>query len=139
MGATRSGLRAGSAPEAFMEFDTQLKPRDLDPEHPSPIETPWGSISLFAVGAEIFAVQSFCPHLEGPLFQGTVSGETVTCPWHAWSFSLRTGARTALAGIPSRKRGALLVCEVSLGPRGTLLLSNPRGGSISIAESGLGI
>src|SRR5205814_2097602 len=57
-------------------FDTGILPGELDPARPRPIETPWGSFSLFVAagrsGARVRCVQSFCPHLGGPLFQGTV-------------------------------------------------------------------
>jgi nitrite reductase/ring-hydroxylating ferredoxin subunit len=114
-----------ATPEAF---DTGLRPEDVDPARPRPIDTPWGSMSIFACAGELLAVQSFCPHLMGPLFQGTVSGETVTCPWHQWRFSLRTGARVD-AGRYFGPRGddaALLVCDADTGPRGTIVLSRPR-------------
>ena len=109
------------------EFDTGLTRADLDPARPAPIETPWGSISLYVVEGEVLASQSFCPHLEGPLFQGTVSGSTVTCPWHQWRVSLRTGRRLDAVGFLRRDaRDALCVSDVRVGPRGTFLLSPPR-------------
>jgi nitrite reductase (NADH) small subunit/3-phenylpropionate/trans-cinnamate dioxygenase ferredoxin subunit len=108
------------------EFDTGLALADLDPERPLPVETPWGSIALYVVGGEVLASQSFCPHLEGPLFQGTRSGETITCPWHLWRFSLRSGERLDAGGLLSRGRDALLVCDVRVGDRGTLVLARPR-------------
>jgi nitrite reductase/ring-hydroxylating ferredoxin subunit len=113
-------------PDAREAFDTGLLLEGLDPERPLPIDTPWGSISLFVRGGEVFAVQSFCPHLEGPLFQGTLSGEEVTCPWHGWRFSLRSGRRVDLGAILPGAAHTLLCCDVKVGPRRTLLLSNPR-------------
>jgi len=58
----------------------------------------------------------------GPLFQGTVSGETVTCPWHQWRFSLTSGRRLDDEGkeIPGGERLATL--EAAVGPEGTILL-----------------
>jgi nitrite reductase/ring-hydroxylating ferredoxin subunit len=105
------------------EFDTGLRREDLDPERPCPIETPWGSFAIYLVAGEILAAQSFCPHLEGPLFQGTLAGDTIVCPWHQWRFSLRTGARLDLGGCLSRAADALALCDVRTGTRGTLVLS----------------
>lgn len=105
-------------------FDTRLRPSDIDADRPLPIETPWGSISIYRVGDEFLASQSFCPHLQGPLFQGTRSGEEITCPWHQWRFSLRTGERVDLLGRITPGRDTLLVCDVEV--RETLHLSNPR-------------
>ena len=111
-------------------FDTGILPSELDPARPRPIETPWGSFSLFVAagrsGARVRCVQSFCPHLGGPLFQGTVAGEIVMCPWHQWCFDLETGRRVDLAGQLFPGRVALAVCAVSLSPRRTIQLATPR-------------
>jgi nitrite reductase/ring-hydroxylating ferredoxin subunit/uncharacterized membrane protein len=40
---------------------------------------------------EIFAISNTCTHLGGPLHEGKVEGETVTCPWHGSVFCLRDG------------------------------------------------
>src|SRR5262245_31568700 len=107
-------------------FDTGLRPSDIDPDRPRPIDTPWGSFTIFSCAGRLLATQSFCPHLLGPLFQGTISGETVTCPWHEWRFSLRNGRRLDESGqeLPDGKR--LPLREVETGPRGTILLVVPR-------------
>ena len=102
-------------------FDTGLCLADLDPARPRPIETPWGPMALFRDGERVLCVQAFCPHLEGPLFQGSVAGGTVTCPWHYWRFDLSTGVRVGPFGVPLP--GPRLVrCAVSLGPCGTFVL-----------------
>lgn len=106
------------------DFDTGLAPEDLDPARPRTLETPWGAFALFVVDGRVLCVQSFCPHLGGPLFQGTVSKGRVACPWHEWVFSLETGQRTDLAG--RILGGARLArCEVERSERGTLLLRAP--------------
>ena len=48
-------------------------------------------IAIFHVGGEWYAIEGTCPHQGGPLSEGWVSEKTVTCPWHAWCFSLETG------------------------------------------------
>ena len=37
------------------------------------------------------ALRNQCPHKQGPLSQGIVHGNVVTCPLHSWNISLRTG------------------------------------------------
>jgi nitrite reductase (NADH) small subunit len=38
-----------------------------------------------------YALLNRCPHKAGPLSQGIVHGDVVTCPLHNWNISLRTG------------------------------------------------
>lgn len=50
------------------------------------------TIAVFRTGAdEVFAVEDKCPHAGGPLSQGIVHGDCVTCPLHNWVISLRDG------------------------------------------------
>lgn len=40
---------------------------------------------------EFHALVNKCPHKQGPLSQGIVHGNVVTCPLHNWNISLKTG------------------------------------------------
>jgi nitrite reductase/ring-hydroxylating ferredoxin subunit len=51
-------------------------------------------VALFNVGGEVRAFENACPHQGGPISEGIIEGATVTCPWHAWCFDLRTGSMT---------------------------------------------
>jgi nitrite reductase/ring-hydroxylating ferredoxin subunit len=110
-------------PAAPPEFDTGLEPAAIDRERPRAVETPWGVQALYRVGREILCAQAFCPHLGGPLFQGTLSGASITCPWHQWRYDLRSGARVD-AARPRRGPGCepLRVFAVHLSSAGTLVL-----------------
>jgi nitrite reductase/ring-hydroxylating ferredoxin subunit len=48
-------------------------------------------VALFNVDGKIFAMDGICPHAGGPLSEGTIEGQIVTCPWHGWQFKLATG------------------------------------------------
>jgi nitrite reductase/ring-hydroxylating ferredoxin subunit len=64
-------------------------------------------VAVFNEGGEYYAVANWCPHEGGPLCEGDMKGETgladdgweltygeevcIQCPWHAWSFDIRTG------------------------------------------------
>ena len=51
-----------------------------------------GRIAVFRNAAdEVFAVLDKCPHKAGPLSQGIVHGDTVTCPLHSWKIQLEDG------------------------------------------------
>jgi nitrite reductase/ring-hydroxylating ferredoxin subunit len=110
--------------ESKLEFDTGLRADQLDRQRPCFVETPWGAMALFVVGADVVCTQAFCPHLEGPLFQGSVADGCVTCPWHYWRFDLRTGRRVGVFGIPFGSE-RLTRCPVTRGESGTLVLQPP--------------
>ncbi len=46
-------------------------------------------------GDGVFAMNDKCPHKGGPLSQGIVSGNTVTCPLHGMNINFVTGEATA--------------------------------------------
>jgi nitrite reductase (NADH) small subunit len=48
-------------------------------------------IAIFNLGDRFLAVASRCPHRNGPLAEGIISGQSVVCPLHAWKISLETG------------------------------------------------
>ena len=48
--------------------------------------------ALCNVAGEVRAITGVCPHHGGPLGQGALEGDIVTCPWHAWQFDSGTGA-----------------------------------------------
>lgn len=51
-------------------------------------------VAIFDVDGELHAFENACPHQGGPIGEGYIEGATVTCPWHAWCFDLRTGFMT---------------------------------------------
>ena len=54
------------------------------------------NIALFRTAEDkVFALLDRCPHKGGPLSQGIVSGDTVTCPLHSWNISLADGVACA--------------------------------------------
>jgi nitrite reductase/ring-hydroxylating ferredoxin subunit len=48
-------------------------------------------IALANVGGTIYAFSDSCRHEGGPLSSGVLIDDTVTCPWHGWTYSVRTG------------------------------------------------
>jgi len=51
-----------------------------------------GDIAVFRTADDqYFALRDSCPHKQGPLSQGIVSGTVVACPLHDWKINLDTG------------------------------------------------
>lgn len=48
-------------------------------------------IALANVRGTIYAFGDSCRHEGGPLSAGILIDDTVTCPWHGWTYSVRTG------------------------------------------------
>ncbi|WP_162301082.1 nitrite reductase small subunit NirD [Xanthomonas prunicola] len=54
------------------------------------------AIAIFrTVSDQVFALRDRCPHKGGPLSQGIVAGDTVTCPLHGWAIGLQSGQACA--------------------------------------------
>jgi len=64
---------------------------DIAPGGSKIVELPDRFVALFNVDGAIHAVDNSCPHSGGPLGKGELDGEIITCPWHMWSFNVRTG------------------------------------------------
>jgi hypothetical protein len=56
-----------------------------------------------ATGGIRLRIAAVCPHLGGPLAEGTVEDGCVTCPWHGYRFDLRTGR--CVSGPPALRLG----------------------------------
>ena len=48
------------------------------------------SIALFNVAGTLYAIDNTCTHMGGPLEEGELAGEVVTCPWHGAQFKALT-------------------------------------------------
>ena len=80
------------------------------------------SVCLARVNGELSAVSNWCPHRQGPLGQGWMEGNTVVCPWHAWSFDVRSGQsvfpeKEKIAVFPVKVEGEQVLVEVAEAPR----------------------
>jgi nitrite reductase (NADH) small subunit len=66
------------------------------------------AICLANVNGELSALDNWCPHRRGPLGQGWVEDESVVCPWHSWTFNVKTGE----AEFPVHERVAVFPVRV---------------------------
>ncbi|MCK6421436.1 MAG: nitrite reductase small subunit NirD [Aquabacterium sp.] len=59
----------------------------------------------------VYALLDRCPHKGGPLSQGLVAGDRVTCPLHGWTIGLADGSAQA----PDEGRTPTFACRVETG------------------------
>lgn len=48
-------------------------------------------VGVYLLDGEYFAMNDFCPHMGASLASGYVEDHAVSCPWHAWRFSVKDG------------------------------------------------
>jgi len=60
----------------------------------SPTRAMLGSTAVMLVrrGDVVQALKETCSHLGGPLSQGELKGDTITCPWHFSTFRIADGS-----------------------------------------------
>ena len=56
------------------------------------VEVGGKTLAIFNCGGTFYATENSCKHRGGPLGEGALSGTTVTCPWHGWSYDVTSGA-----------------------------------------------
>ena len=88
------------------------------------VRTEVGCVAIFRTdAAEVFAASNTCPHKAGPLSEGIVHGQKVTCPLHNWVFDLNTGEAQGadegrIATYPVRLEGERILLDgVAVGKR----------------------
>ncbi len=55
------------------------------------VEVDGRSIAIFNVDGTFHAIDNTCKHMGGPLGEGELDGDVVTCPWHGWEFNVTSG------------------------------------------------
>lgn len=64
---------------------------DIAPGEGKLVEADGKEIALFNCDGEYYAIDNDCTHVGGPLCEGELYGDTVTCPWHGAEFNIKTG------------------------------------------------
>ncbi len=82
------------------EFMKVAKSDEIAPGQARRAEVRGKRIALFNVDGNFYALDDTCPHKGGPLSEGVIAGEEVTCPWHGAKFNIRTGN---VVGPPARQ------------------------------------
>ncbi|MET0515867.1 MAG: non-heme iron oxygenase ferredoxin subunit [Nitrospiraceae bacterium] len=50
------------------------------------------TLAVFNVDGAYHVIDNTCVHRGGPLGEGDVEGDVVSCPWHGWQYNIKTGA-----------------------------------------------
>jgi nitrite reductase (NADH) small subunit/3-phenylpropionate/trans-cinnamate dioxygenase ferredoxin subunit len=73
------------------EFVTVGRVDDFPPGQGRMVVVSGRHVALFRLGDEFFALDNMCLHRGGPLCEGPIDRGVVTCPWHGWSYEIKTG------------------------------------------------
>jgi len=68
------------------------KVSDLSPGDAKLVEVEGKKIALFNVEGSFYALDDTCSHRGGPLSEGMLEGNQVSCPWHGAAFDVTSGA-----------------------------------------------
>ena len=77
-----------------MAFVRVAKATDVAPGQIREIQVQGITIAVANVGGQFHAINNTCLHRGGPLGQGSLHGNVVTCPWHGWTFDVTSGKLT---------------------------------------------
>lgn len=75
-------------PEKFVPVGVDS---DIPPGKSVRVEHNGTPILLVRQGSQVYALAETCAHLGGPLSEGKLVGETISCPWHGSRYSIRDG------------------------------------------------
>jgi len=64
---------------------------DLDDGELIAVEIDGEPVCLTKVDGTVYAFTGTCTHIGGPLNEGELDDDIVTCPWHGAQFNVRTG------------------------------------------------
>jgi nitrite reductase/ring-hydroxylating ferredoxin subunit len=67
---------------------------ELEPGEIRLVQVDGEDVAVYNVDGSLYATQNACTHVGGPLDEGELEGEIVTCPWHGSCFNVTSGAVT---------------------------------------------
>jgi len=68
-------------------------------------------VAVFNVDGTFYAIDNVCKHRGGPLGEGELDSDTVTCPWHGWQYNVKTGVCLTKEGITMDRYDVRVVNE----------------------------
>jgi nitrite reductase/ring-hydroxylating ferredoxin subunit len=75
------------------------------------------TLAIFRVKDQYFALNNSCLHRGGPLGEGDLDGFNVACPWHGWTYDVRTGSFEIIPTLkvrnyPVKREGNSIMIEI---------------------------
>ena len=100
-----------------MAFVRAAKAAEIPPGQIREIPLQGVTIAVANVGGQFHAIGNTCLHRGGPLGQGSLQGNVVTCPWHGWTYDVTSGKVipnqiAAVACYPVELRGEDLYVDI---------------------------
>jgi nitrite reductase (NADH) small subunit len=100
-----------------MAFVRAAKAAEIPPGQIREIPLQGITIAVANVGGQFHAISNTCLHRGGPLGQGSLQGNVVTCPWHGWTYDVTSGKVipnqiAAVACYPVELRGEDLYVDI---------------------------
>ncbi len=74
-----------------MAFFRATKVNEIPPGTIREFQLDGKTVALANVSGKFFAIHSVCLHRGGPLGEGILEDNVVTCPWHGWQYDVSTG------------------------------------------------
>jgi 3-phenylpropionate/trans-cinnamate dioxygenase ferredoxin component len=81
------------------EFVKVASLSELKPGAAMSAEVNGKAIAIYNVGGKVYATDNTCLHQGGPLGEGILEGEIITCPWHMWEYNVCTGEKVGVSSI----------------------------------------
>ncbi len=91
---------------------------EIAPGKAKMVEVEGRKVALFNLEGSYWAIDDTCPHRGGPLSEGEVEREVVTCPWHGAKFNIKTcevlkpPAREGVKSYEVQVEGSIIMIEV---------------------------
>ena len=72
---------------------------DLAPGNAMEVDVEGKSVALFNIEGTVYALDNLCMHKGGPLGEGELENDVITCPWHSWQYNVKTGENVMQPGV----------------------------------------
>ncbi len=99
------------------EFMKVATLQELPPGSAKAVEVAGNAVALYNLDGTVFATANTCPHRGGPLGEGELDGQVITCPWHGFQYDVKNGTcltnpALGLSCHPVRLEGDSILVQV---------------------------